>query len=389
MVETRLPIAVDVMGADNGSLDIVLGALQAVDELGVAVSLVGDEAEIKSALAIFKKSFVASKRSGGGKLTTIQSPESKSPESKSIVHESPEQVFHRWIESQVTIHHASQVITMDDSPTKAIRRKPDASICVAFDLVRQGKASAVVSPGNTGAMMAAGLMACGTIPGIARPAIASLIPTVDSSPTVLLDSGANTDSSASQLVQFALMGHFYAKAVLGIESPRVALLSNGTEASKGNDRIRAAAQMLRGVPLIHFSGYVEGRDVGTDKADVVVCDGFVGNIVLKTMEGAVELALNCMRQYVQKSFRSKIGMWLAKPMFKALFREKLDKSAYGGAPLLGLNQIGIVCHGSSDVRAIKNAVRVADMLVKQGTIAELANALSSLDAGTGEFVIES
>jgi glycerol-3-phosphate acyltransferase PlsX len=302
-----------------------------------------------------------------------------------LVSETAEEVFERFVKSKVTIRHTTQVITMEDSPTKAVRRKPDSSICVAFELVRQGQACAVVSPGNTGAMMAAGLIACGTVPGIARPAIASLIPTVDSSPTVLLDSGANTDSSALQLVQFALMGHFYAKAVLGIESPRVALLSNGTEESKGNDRIRAAAQMLKEVPLINFCGYVEGRDVGTDKADVVVCDGFVGNIVLKTMEGAVELALNCMRQYVQKSIRSKIGMWLAKPMFKALFRDKLDKSAYGGAPLLGLNQIGIVCHGSSDARAITNAVRVADKLHTEGIIKELANALANLEGGTGEF----
>jgi phosphate acyltransferase len=380
MTDTQLPIAVDVMGGDFGAEPIVAGALDAVASLGVDVTLVGDESEIHKEIG---KSFEKFKRDWGRSDLTNQKayPKDWSP-SKS---ESAEQAFDRFIKSRVSILHSTQVITMDDSPTKAIRRKPDASVCVAFNLVKQGKACAVVSPGNTGAMMAAGLLACGMVPGIDRPAIASLIPTVDSSPTVLLDSGANTDSNASQLVQFALMGHFYAKAVLNKESPRVALLSNGTEASKGNDRIRAAAQILKTVRLVNFSGYVEGRDVGTDKADVVVCDGFVGNIVLKTMEGAVELALNCMRQYVQKSTRSKIGMWLAKPMFKALFREKLDKSAYGGAPLLGLNQIGIVCHGSSDARAITNAVGVAHKLHKEGTIKELANALANLDGAGSEF----
>lgn len=344
-ISSSLPVAVDVMGADYGPGIIVRGAVLAAREFNYPVILVGDETEIRRALNEFEDA-------------------SQLP---------------------ISVVHASEVITMDDKPVRAVRSKCDASICVAYQLVKDKKAIAVVSPGNTGAMMAAGLFILGTLPGITRPAIASLIPNVDSSPTVLLDSGANTDCSAEQLVQSAFMGHFYARAMLNKEHPRVALLSNGTEKFKGTDRIRAAAMMLSDLQDINYVGYIEGREIATAAADVVVCDGFVGNVVLKTMEGSVELVFDSIKAYASQSLRARLGMWLARPMFKALFRDKLDKAAYGGAPLLGLSDIGIVCHGSSDERAIKNAIRTARTLYDAGLCDRIRQMVAILDSRPGSF----
>ena len=335
------PVAVDAMGGDLGPGVAVEGALAAARDLGIASILVGDQEQLRAHL----------NRLGGEGHSKLQ------------------------------IVHAPEVITMEDSPSKAIRGKRGASIRVAFELVRDGKASSVVSPGNTGAMMAAGLYVCGAMPGIARPAIASLIPRRGTlPPTVLLDSGANVDCHAHQLVQFALMGSYFAKSVLSLPEPRVALLSNGSEASKGNDNTRAAALVLSQLKGIKFIGYAEGRDISKDLADVVVCDGFVGNVVLKAMEGCVELVFESIRDYVKDSLRGKVGMWLARPIFKSLFRDKLDPSAYGGAPLLGMNAVGIVCHGSSGERAIRNGIRGAQKFVDEGILAKLQIALSNLDA---------
>jgi glycerol-3-phosphate acyltransferase PlsX len=235
--------------------------------------------------------------------------------------------------------------------------------------------------------MAAGVFVGGTLPGIARPAIASLIPkAVGGTPTVLLDSGANTGCQAFQLVQFALMGHQYALAALGVSNPRIALLSNGTEMSKGNDIIRSAAMMLEG---LNFIGYVEGRDVARDVVDVVVCDGFVGNIVLKAMEGSVRLVVDSIKSSMDSSLRAKVGLWLAKPVLRTVFKDKLDPSAYGGAPLLGLADIAIKCHGSSSSRAIKNGIKVARTFVEQSVLANLRTALSQLDVKVGSADTES
>jgi glycerol-3-phosphate acyltransferase PlsX len=278
---------------------------------------------------------------------------------------------------------------MDESPGLAIRGKPDSSIRVAFELVAAGKASAVVSPGNTGAIMAAGVFVGGTLPGIARPAIASLIPKgVGATPTVLLDAGANTGCQAFQLVQFALMGSQYAKSALGVQTPRVALLSNGTEISKGNDIIRSAAMMLSELEGINFTGYVEGRDIARDVVDVVVCDGFVGNIVLKAMEGSVKLVTDSMKVAAENSIRAKFGLWLAKPVLRSIFKDKLDPSAYGGAPLLGLGHIAIKCHGSSSGRAVMNGIRVAQKFVDEGVLKQLHTSLSALDSKLGPEVNE-
>lgn len=335
-----LPIAVDAMGGDHGPSVVVNGAIAAAKEFDISAILVGDEKQLIPLL-----------RQGD--------PEGSLP---------------------LTVQHASQVVGMDEAPGLAIRGKQDSSIRIAFELVSQGKASAVVSPGNTGAIMAAGVFVVGTLPGIARPAIASLIPKGGSgAPTVLLDAGANTECHAFQLVQFALMGHYYATAALGCPAPRIALLSNGTELAKGNDIIRSAAMMLSELEGINFIGYVEGRDISRDVVDVVVCDGFVGNIVLKAMEGCVALVTDSIKAVSQTSLRGKVGLWLARPVLRKVFKDKLDPSAYGGAPLLGLGQIAIKCHGSSSSRAVMNGIRVAQRFVEQGVLSSLHAALQQLD----------
>lgn len=337
----ELPIAVDAMGGDHGPQVVVEGAVAAARDFGIAAVLVGDENQINPILRACD-------------------PTGDLP---------------------LTVHHASQVVGMDEAPGLAIRGKQDSSIRVAFDLVSKGKASAVVSPGNTGAIMAAGVFVVGTLPGIARPAIASLIPKGGAGiPTVLLDAGANTGCQAFQLVQFALMGHYYAAAALGCASPRIALLSNGTELAKGNDIIRSAAMMLSELEGVNFIGYVEGRDISRDIVDVVVCDGFVGNIVLKAMEGCVGLVTDSIKSVAQTSLRGKIGLWLARPVLRSVFREKLDPSAYGGAPLLGLGSVAIKCHGSSSSRALMNGIKVAKRFVDQGVLNSLDTALQQLDA---------
>lgn len=339
-MQSSLPVAVDVMGGDHGPIVAIEGAVHAARELGIASVLIGREDEIRSGLSSI------------GALG----------------------------ESLISVHHAGEVVRMEDSPSAAIRGKADSSVRVAFELVKEGEASSVVSPGNTGAVMAAGVFVSGVMPGIARPAIATLIPKVgDKPPTVLLDSGANVDCDAHQLVQFALMGKCYATIALNLRNPRIAILSNGTEPSKGNDITRAAAATLSQMPNVNFAGYVEGRDVARDGVDVVVCDGFVGNIVLKTMEGTAFLVLDCIRHSVESDMLAKIGLWFAKPAIQALFRDKLDPSSLGGAPFLGLNDIAIICHGSSNSRAIRNAIKVAHAFVKEDLIGELDSSLSSID----------
>ncbi|RMG39550.1 MAG: phosphate acyltransferase PlsX [Candidatus Dadabacteria bacterium] len=341
-----LPVAVDVMGADHGPEAVIDGAICAFNELGIRTVLVGDQEVIKKRLRAKQQS-----------------------------------------ESDYIIRHTDQFVGMDESPSLVIRGKNKASVRVAFELLKEGRASAVVSAGNTGAMMAAGVFVSGTLPGIVRPAIATLIPRVGrDQPTVFLDSGANVDTHAFQLVQFALMGSFYAHMAFGVDAPRVALLSNGTEASKGTDMLRAAAQMLGQMNNLNFVGYVEGRDIPRAVADVIVCDGFVGNIVLKTMEGSIELVLDSIRHYVEGCLRGKLGMWLAKPVLRSVFNHKLNPAAYGGAPLLGLKDAAIVCHGSSNSRAIRNGIRVADKMVRESLLPKMSESLGALDLDVaGEY----
>mgnify|MGYP002860604518 CR=1 FL=1 len=331
----KLPVAVDCMGGDRGPACVVAGAVSAVRKNDIPVILVGDEALLAEELS-------------KNKATS----------------------------EKISIKHAPQFVTMDDSPSVVLRGKTDSSVRIAFELMKEGAVSGVVSPGNTGAMMAAGLAVCGTIPGVSRPAIATPIPRASSSiPTILLDSGANVDCRPEQLVQFAIMGDCYARLLTANDSPRVAILSNGSESSKGTDLLRETAERLRSFEDLNFIGFVEGRDVPAGNTDVIVCDGLVGNIVLKTIEGSARLVANAIKSESESSIATKIGLLFTKRALKRIFKEKLDPSYHGGAPLLGLNGVGIVCHGAAGARAIENAVRVADNLAAQGMVGAISSQL--------------
>ena len=344
-----IPIAVDTMGGDKGLFVQVEGAVQAFKEFGSNIVLVGPETDIRKHLDSL---------TGNPKLLEVV--------------------------------HAPDVITMGDSPTKAVRKKPESSLCVAYNLVQQGKASAILSSGNSGAMMAAGRIICGLLPGIERSAIATLIPVAgEGLPNVVLDSGANVECHAHHLVQFAVMGAVYYESLFseqlkalngsGPGKPKVALLSNGEEPSKGTDVIRSAYAVLSEMKDLNFVGFIEGRDVPANVANVIVCDGLVGNVLLKGMEGCVRLFFEQLMFEGRKSLIGKLALWLSKGTYKRVFREKFDYSNYGGAPLLGLRNLAIVLHGSSDSRAVKNAIKIADTFAKLKMTEKIALALSQLE----------
>ena len=309
-----MKIAVDAMGGDYAPREIIKGALQAAAEYGIAVILVGNEAQINAELA--------GNNSGG----------------------------------MVTVVHATEVISMGEHPAVAVRRKRNSSIVRATRLVKEGEADAVVSAGSTGAAMASALLNMGRIKGIDRPAIAGVLPN-EKGYTVLLDAGANVDCKPQHLLQFGIMGYQYAKKILGNASPRVGLLSNGEEDTKGNETTLAAFPLLKGAG-INFIGNVEGRDIFEGTADVVVCDGFAGNVVLKAGEGMARMLLKMMKEEIAKSLLAKMGTLMAGPALKCL-QKRLDYAEYGGAPLLGVNGVSVICHGSSRAKAVKNAIRVA------------------------------
>jgi glycerol-3-phosphate acyltransferase PlsX len=262
---------------------------------------------------------------------------------------------------------------MEDQPAIALRRKKGSSIWLATELVKTGEAQALVSAGNTGAQMAAALLALGRIEGIARPAIATILPTVAGA-KLLLDVGANVDCRPQHLLQFAQMGAVYAERILGLPSPRVGLLNIGTERTKGNELTLAAFDLLVSSGL-NFIGNVEPRDIPLGVADVVVCDGFVGNSILKFGEGLAAALITMLRQELANRPLARAGAALALPALRSLWR-KLDYAEYGGAPLLGVNGVSVVCHGSSKARAIENAIRVAVQCVESNFVQELAKALA-------------
>ena len=317
-----LPIAIDAMGGDNAPSAIIDGALQACRELGVPVLLVGDEYLIREEL-------------------------DRHPDADTL---------------PVTIHHASQQVAMDEQPSQVVRRKRDSSIWVATALVKDGKASAVVSAGNTGASMATALFLLGQIPGVERPAIATVMPTLFG-PCLLLDVGANVDCKPHHLLQFAIMGHIYVEGLLKRPTPKIGLLSIGEEETKGNELTKQAFKLLRDSPL-NFIGNVEGRDIYVGSADVVVCDGFIGNVTLKVSEGLASTILKLLKREIAGAPFGKIGYFFLRGAFER-FRKRVDYAEYGGAPLLGVNGVSIICHGRSPARAIKNAVRVAVECVRQ------------------------
>ncbi|MFZ5590653.1 MAG: phosphate acyltransferase PlsX [Bacillota bacterium] len=325
-------IAVDAMGGDFAPSETVRGALLAARQDGLRPILVGDEEKIYAEL------------------------------------EGPDR-------SLVEVVHAPEVIGMDESPAVAVRRKKNSSIVRAVQLVREGRAAAMVSAGNTGAVMAAGLLGLGRIKGIDRPAIASVLPTRRGK-VVLLDAGANVDCEPHHLLQFALMGYLYARDVLGVSDPRVGLLNIGEEECKGNSLTQAAFSLLKESGL-NFVGNVEGRDIFPGQADVVVCDGFVGNVVLKTSEGLAMTLLGMLKDALGVSWLSRLGALLSLPALQDL-RRRLDYAEYGGAPLLGVNGAVVIGHGSSDARAIRNALRFAASAAQSRLVEKIAGSLGQL-----------
>lgn len=334
-----MKVAVDAMGGDYAPRELVLGALEAVREFGIEVTLVGDRDSIEKEI-------------------------NKSSQQRKV--------------DKVDIVHASQVIAMDEAPAVAVRKKRDSSIVRAVQLVKEGSAGAVVSAGNTGAAMAAALLGLGRVRGIDRPAIASVLPS-ERGGTVLLDVGANVDCRPQNLLQFGVMGYLYAEKILGIENPRVGLLSIGEEDTKGNELTLSAFPLLKGTG-INFVGNVEGRDIFKGSADVVVCDGFVGNVVLKAGEGLAMALMRMMKEELTRHWLSKMGTALTLPALKEL-RRRLDYAEYGGAPLLGVNGVTIICHGSSSSRAVRNAIRVAAEAVHENLVPAIRD---SIESGIGQ-----
>lgn len=257
----------------------------------------------------------------------------------------------------IRVHHASQVVEMDEPPVSALRRKRDSSILRAVSLVRQGEADAVVSAGNTGAAVAACVVGLHLLPGVQRPGIAVPFPTRTGLPCLLIDVGANIYCKPQHLFQYAVMASVYSKRILGVASPRIGILNIGEEDIKGTLLVKKTQALFNGTKL-NFQGNVEGRDMFKGACDVVVCDGFVGNIVLKTSEGLAETLMKLTRKAITKNWRRRLGAALVKDAFTDL-RKTTDYSEYGGAPLLGVDGICIICHGGSNDRAITNAIRVA------------------------------
>ena len=312
-----ITIAVDAMGGDSAPVPEVHGAVRAARSQDVEIILVGREERIRQELAKFPD----------------------------------------WQELPIRIVHASEVVTMEDNAAKALRSKRDSSIRVAARLVRDGEAQGLVSAGNTGAVMVMSKSLLGMIPGVERPALASAFPTVKGRPVVVVDVGANVDSTPRMLAQFGIMGETYSRLVFHTENPRVGVLSIGEEEHKGNELSRSAAQILKTLPM-NFIGNVEGRDLYTGRADVIVCDGFIGNVALKVSEGMVDVIRHMLQEQLEATLTRKIGYLMARPAFKD-FRKRVDYSEYGGAPLLGVKGVVIICHGRSNDNAIRNAIRVA------------------------------
>lgn len=323
-------IAVDAMGGDHAPTEIVRGAVAAARDQNIEIILVGREDVIE------------------GELKRIGSRV-----------------------SNVEVVHAPEIIAMEDQPAMALRKKKGASIRVATELVRSGGAQALISAGSTGAQMAAALLTLGRIEGVSRPAICIGMPTLRGW-KLILDVGANVDCRPQHLVQFAHMGTIYAEKVLGMNNPTLGLLNVGTEKNKGNELTLAAFELLSGSGL-NFLGNVEPRDVPLGVADVVVCDGFVGNCLLKFAEGMGAMILATLRQNIGASWTARAGAALAMPALRATW-DRLDYSEYGGAPLLGVKGVSLVCHGSSKARAIESAIRVASQCVANNFVEELSKA---------------
>jgi glycerol-3-phosphate acyltransferase PlsX len=332
-------IALDAMGSDRAPKPEVEGAIHAARQYGVRVLLIGPETLVKSELERH--------------LSALRLP--------------------------IEVVHASEYITMEDK-VEAIRAKRDNSMRVGLRLVREGRANGFVTAGNTGAAMATAKIVLGATPGVDRPALAAVFPTAPGNPAMLLDVGANVDCSPQNLEQFAVMGDVYFRAMFGRRAgghaPRVGLLSIGEEEGKGNDLTREAFQLLKQLPL-NFVGNVEGRDLYNGQVDVIVADGFVGNVALKISEGVANLVRTALKESLKATITRQVGALLSRSAFTD-FKKRLDHTEYGGAPLLGVRGVCIITHGSSNANAMKNAVRVAAEFSQRGVNDKIERGLASL-----------
>ncbi len=315
-------IALDAMGGDYAPIETVKGALEAIKEIDISVVLVGKEEELKKVLKDY-----------------------------------------HYDENKIEIIHAEEVIEMNEHPAFAVKEKEDSSIVKAIKLLKEKKVEGVVSAGNTGAVMSSALLYLGRIKGIKRPAISTLVPTLTQIPSIILDIGANVDCKKEYLEQFALMGKIYMEEIFNVKNPKIALLNIGEEEGKGNQLVQEAYALLKNNPLFNFIGNVEGKDLFKGIANVIVCDGFVGNVAIKTAEGVAETLFELLSSEIKSSPWSTILGLLLKPKFKNV-KKKLDYSEFGGAPLLGVDGTVIISHGRSKAKAIKNALKVAEKMVK-------------------------
>jgi len=309
-----MKLIVDAMGGDNAPLEIIKGCVDAVNEYDIDLTLVGDENIIKS------------------ELSKLLAPMER-----------------------FEVIHTTEVITMEDTPVTAIKQKKDSSMVVGLSLLRENENNVFISAGNTGALMAGGLLKVGRIKGILRPALAPILPNVKSG-TLLIDAGANADCKPENLLQFGIMGSIYMERVLGRKNPTVGLINIGEESSKGNELTKEAYRLLKESEQITFAGNIEARDVPKGVVDVLVCDGFTGNILLKYTEGLGLSIFGMLKEELTRTFTRKIGALLLKPGLRN-FKKLMDYSEHGGAPLLGINGGIIKAHGSSNAKAIKNAIR--------------------------------
>src|SRR5256712_3804409 len=335
-----ITIAVDAMGGDLAPRPEVEGSVLAAREFGVRVLLVGMPAEVKRELARHSVRGLA-----------------------------------------IEVIAASEVIAMSDSPAQAFRRKKDNTAHVSGRLDRSGQANALVSAGNTGAQITVAHFVLCTLPSVQRPALASPFPTRRGGVTVLIDAGANVDSKVGHLVQFAVMGEIYYRAIFSTRRPKVALLSIGEEESKGNELTKEAYNRLKELPL-NFIGNIEGRDVFSGSVDVIVCDGFIGNVALTISEGVAQHIAAVLKKALKSTIASQVGYVLSRSAYRE-FRRNIDYSEYGGAPLLGVRGIAIVGHGRSNANAIKNAVRVASEMTHVRLNERIERELSSLPIAVG------
>ncbi len=335
-----MKIVIDAMGGDNAPVATVKGAVEAIKNYDIDVILAGNESMIKEQLAKYDHT-----------------------------------------REKIEIIHCSEIITNEDRPVSAIREKKDSSMAVALKLVKEKKADAIVSAGNTGALLAGGLLILGRIKGIDRPALAPTYPTTDGI-SVLIDGGANSDCKPRNLLEFGIMGSVYAEKVLEIRRPRVGIVNIGIEEEKGSEIVKEAYKLCKNGPF-NFKGNIEARDIPAGYADVIVCDGFTGNVILKLTEGLADSIFRLLKEEFVKNPLRKIGASLLKSGLKD-FKERFDYTEYGGAPFLGVKGVLIKAHGSSDAKAVKNAIRQGIKFIENDVIDDIAEKIT----GLGEDIIE-